>query len=337
MPSVATLKIFGARVFILLISVSSCRAGPEQIDITEGTTGRFASVARGARILTAKDDFVRRLSPFDRAARVKTDRTISETEFLKFVRANVAEWTREEMGLVETAVAKIRPALASLALPLPQTVDFIKTTGAEEGNAFYTRDMAVVLPQSHLKAEEKALEKAIAHELFHILSRTNPQLREALYEMIGFRKCDELQFPASLTERKITNPDAPRNDHYIRLNIRGRETLAVPVLFAEPEKYSPARGGEFFDYLQFKFLLVEKKGGSAVKFLEENSAPVLVSPKEVSGFFEQIGRNTTYVIHPEEVLAENFALLLTGAQNVASPEILIKMRQILGRKKIEYD
>ena len=35
------------------------------------------------RILTTRDDFIRALSPFDRAARVKTDKDVSEKEFLR--------------------------------------------------------------------------------------------------------------------------------------------------------------------------------------------------------------------------------------------------------------
>ena len=63
-----------------------------------------------------------------------------------------------------------------------------------------------------------------------------------------------------------------------------------------------------------------------------SAQPVLASPEEVSGFFEQVGRNTKYVIHPEEILADNFALLILDEHNVPSPEILQKMRLILEQK-----
>jgi hypothetical protein len=64
----------------------------------------------------------------------------------------------------------------------------------------------------------------------------------------------------------------------------------------------------------------------------ENSAPKLVGPQAISGFFEQVGRNTQYIIHPEEILADNFALLILGEQNVPSPEVLEKMRKVLAGK-----
>jgi hypothetical protein len=59
---------------------------------------------------------------------------------------------------------------------------------------------------------------------------------------------------------------------------------------------------------------------------------VLASPEEVSRFFEQVGRNTNYVIHPEEILADNFALLVLDEHNVPSPEILEKTQRILEQK-----
>jgi hypothetical protein len=153
-----------------------------------------------------------------------------------------------------------------------------------------------------------------------------------MYTAIGFVKCDEIEFPAALRARKITNPDAPRNDHFIRLEKAGATCLAVPILFATTESYDVQRGGEFFDYLSFEFLVVSQAADSRqVGSITENSAPKLLRPQAVTGFYEQIGRNTQYIIHPEEILADNFALLILGRENVPSPEILQKMRAILAQ------
>lgn len=173
------------------------------------------------------------------------------------------------------------------------------------------------------KADPGLLKRTIAHELFHILSRENPALREKLYASIGFTKCAEVEFPSELGSRRITNPDAPRNDHAIGVRIRGEEVRAVPILFSKAAKYDVDSDGEFFNYLQLSFIQVP--GTSAAQ-------PVLATPQEVSGFFEQVGRNTNYIIHPEEILADNFALLILDEHNVPSPEILEKMRRILEQK-----
>jgi hypothetical protein len=301
------------------------------IPLRPGVACHFAEVNEGVRILTTRDDFIIRLSAFDRSARMKTDKSVSDEEFLAFLRANVSAWADEEKRTIKSAIDHIRPGLAALPLSFSNVIYFVKTTGGEEGKAFYTRDTAVVIPREQLKSSSEALEKAIGHELFHILSRENPELRERLYATIGFYKCPEIEFPARLKSRKITNPDAPRNDHFIRLQAAGHEILAVPVLFSSAEKYDVSPGGEFFQYLQFKFLVVEKTGESSFKTVIEGGQPKLLAPDQLSGFFEQVGRNTEYVIHPEEILADNFALLVRG-DRAASPEILQKMKQVLEQK-----
>jgi len=294
------------------------------VTLREGCVVRFASAAKAAEILGRKDEFIERLSPFDRAARMKTDRSISEDEFLKFVEGNVLTWNESEKAKIEAAIAGIRPALAALPLSLPKIINLVKTTGAEEGCAFYTRDTAIMMPEKATdEADVVLLKKTIAHELFHILTRENPALREKLYESIGFAKCDEVEFPSELKPRKITNPDAPRNDHAIQIRVTGHEVRAVPILLSSTAQYDVRRGGEFFDYLQLKFLQLTPTS---------STQSVLASPEEVSGFFEQIGRNTNYVIQPEEILADNFALLIVGEHNVPSPEILQKMSAILKQK-----
>jgi hypothetical protein len=306
------------RLVPLVISVVLVRSATAEPIIQDGTVARFASVAEGAEILGRKDDFIQRLSAFDRSARMKTAKDVSVDEFLGFVRANVVEWTDAEKKAIETALAVIRQPLEALRLPLPKTIYFIKTTGAEEGMAFYTRDSAIIFPKSELPGDASGLQKTVAHELFHILSRENPDLREKLYQLIGFTKCPEIELPDELKARKITNPDTPRNDHSIHLRVADREVTAIPILFSKNEKYDMSRGGEFFAYLEFQFLLLPQKE--------------LIPPKKVAGFFEQVGRNTEYVIHPEEILADNFALLITGGKNLPTPEIQARMRELLSRR-----
>src|ERR1043166_3831388 len=242
-----------------------------------GAKVHFATQSEGRRILTARDDFIQRLSLFDRSARMKTDKAVSEAELLAFIGENVAEWTTNETQAVQAALEALPPLLRELRLPLPPIVQLIKPTGTEEGNAAYTRATAIVLPASELGKSQKDLQRLICHELFHILSRQNPELREKLYGVIGFTKCQEIALPPELARRKITNPDAPRNDHFIRLPIDGHESLAVPILLSRVETYDVQRGGEFFAYLQFQFLVVEKDGGSGnLRPVIEDSAPRLV-------------------------------------------------------------
>ena len=189
-----------------------------------------------------------------------------------------------------------------------------------------------MIPAKELAKAQNDLKKIIAHEVFHILSRQNPGLREKLYAIIGFTACDEIKLPPELARRKITNPDAPRNDHFIRVKVDGAERAAVPILLSSSEQHDVARGGEFFHYLQLKLLLINPSPGSKkTELLRKDGELQLVPLQRVSGFMEQVGKNTNYIIHPEEILAENFAMLLRGEENVPSPEILEKMKRVLTR------
>ena len=59
----------------------------------------------------------------------------------------------------------------------------------------YTRANAIVFPEKFLKGGAPWVQRVLCHELFHVLSRANKELRERCYAAIGFEKCDELVFP----------------------------------------------------------------------------------------------------------------------------------------------
>jgi hypothetical protein len=311
---------------LLAVILSSPFSSRAEVIFTPNTRFRFTSPDQARQVLTNRDDFIARLSSFDRAARLKTPSDVSESQFLAFVATNILAFTPDEISRVELGLEHIKPKIDALKLPWPELISFIKTTGAEEGDAAYTRANAIIFPRSKLASDSvEPMDALLAHELFHILSRHNPALKEKLYQAIGFNKCAELQFPPNLF--RITNPDAPRNDHWIPLKMDGRNLTAIPILFADPPKYDPQIGGEFFRYLQFKFLVVQTNGLTGIDYQRAN--PVLLDPAHVRGFFEQVGQNTKYVIHPEEILADNFKLLITGAKNLHNPELLEKLHDIL--------
>ena len=119
----------------------------------------FPSIKESQRILSAKDAFIERMSPFDRAARMRTDREISELQFLNFVSSSAMEWESYEKVIINSAFQKIRREIARLALPLPSRVYLIKTSGKEEGSAPYTRVNAIVLPKSILASNEREIQR----------------------------------------------------------------------------------------------------------------------------------------------------------------------------------
>jgi hypothetical protein len=314
---------------ILLLALVTARVSAIEIRLTPEAMVEFADAQRGAQALATTDTFIESLSPFDRAARKQTDQPVSTEEFLRFISSQALPWDAAEITRLGAVFGSISNKLASYTLNLPEKILLIKTTGKEEGNAAYCRNKdAIVLPQTELTKPPQKLEEMLIHELFHLITRNNPKVRETLYGIVGFKPCSGIELPEPLKSRKITNPDAPSIQHCIEVTVSGKAVSAAPILFSNQPNYDVASRKNFFAYLTFRLLVIEQTGERwQAKIVEDR--PWLLDIAEVKGFYEQIGRNTGYIIHPEEVLADNFALLVAGKRDLPTPEITGQMRKIL--------
>ncbi|MGS0681506.1 hypothetical protein ACVBIL_10120 [Shewanella sp. 125m-7] len=306
--------------FCLGISLSSAALAAKSDTIT------FLNKVDAANVLTQEDDFVRGISQFDMASRMKRADSPSKAEYLAFVAEQTLDWSEQERTAVKQAFAQIQPKLAALKVTLPTPIAFIKTTGLEEGGAAYTRGQAIILQQKQL-ANQQGLPGLVAHELLHIFSRFNPEVKQQLYQAIGFYPVGDISFPTALAKQKITNPDAPINDFAIRVSHDDNMVWAVPILYSADKQYSLEKGGEFFDYLEFNFVIVGSDEQPNTAAYDPANAQV-VKVSELKGFFKQIGRNTNYIIHPEEIIAENFSFLMTGETELKSPKLLHNIEQV---------
>jgi hypothetical protein len=291
---------------------------------------RFASVTEAQSILGARDRFVVALSPFDRQSRLETDREVSEEEFLKFVQSQGAEWKPEEVAKVSKVVRRLKEKLNPFRLSFPAMVLLVQTTGREEGDAAYCRGNAVILPHDKIAESDDELERLLTHEFFHILSSHNPDWRYELYKIIGFQKCSPVELPASLKHRKITNPDAPVLDAYITLDVDGENVFAVPVLYSKSERFDVKLGGPFFRYLTFRLMVVDQVAGKWQAVLDSGE-PRMLQPNQIADYKRKIGGNTQYIIHPDEIMADNFVHLIQQTQSVPSPQIIDALRQTLSK------
>jgi hypothetical protein len=302
---------------------------PRGVQLQPGTELQFASVQDGRQFLSTPDEYTRGLSPFDRAVRMHTEKPVSDQEMLDYFAQHVREWDKEEKAHIEEVVGTVRDKLAALHLRLPETITLIKTSGKEEGNAAYCRGNAIVFPESVTHTMQA---KLFVHELFHIYSRNHPELRPALYGIVGFTPCPPVELPAALRDIKISNPDAPAMDYAIWVNQGGQRMRAVPVLFSKWPKYDPKWGDNLFGYLSFRLMALTPKENRWVALTDEKGQPLLRTVNEVDDYWTQIGRNTGYNIHPEEILAENFALLVLQngrTDGVATPRVLEELKRVL--------
>lgn len=311
---------------IALLAAAPAALSPAASELGPGSRVEFATTAEGARLLSTRDDFVEEMSPFDRGARLKTDRDVTEAEYLAFAGKQARDWTDPEKSRLEEIFGAFREKTARFDLPLPPGVVFIKTTGLEEGRAAYCRGASVVLPQGVVDGDPKQLSETVFHELFHIYRSHDPGRRAALYRIVGFAPSAEIPLPGPLARRKLTNPDAPRIDSVIRVTVGGVATPVTPVILGDGDRYDVSKGGEFFQQMKFRLLVLEESDG---RFRPAGEAAKLLEPSQVPDYLEQTGRNTGYVIHPEEILADNFVQLVNGRTDAPTPRVLQEMDALL--------
>ena len=293
-----------------------------------GTVVRFSPVEEGRKVLARRDEYLAALSPFDRSARLKTAAAVDEKTFVKFVTGEVVAWSPEDIASIIASLKVVSARLSGYKLGFPAEIQLVKTTGKEEGGAAYCRSNAIMLPARMVSRKEKAMVRLLLHELFHILSRNQLELRDKLYRIVGFLPCGDVRLPPALELRKLTNPDAVGSRYRVEVQVDDELLSVVPVLYSSSLNYDEKKGGEFFRYLVFRLMAVKEVDGKWVPALEDGE-PRLLDPAGVKDFHRKIGKNTGYIIHPEEVLADNFALLMLGKKKVPTPRILEEMARLL--------
>jgi hypothetical protein len=246
-------KVFPASSLGSLAAVVAASFAPaalaQQVPFHAGSVVQFASVKEGAALLAREDEFTRALSRFDLQARLKTRQDVTAKDLTAFAARQVEAWSGEEGASIARSLESLRERLKEYPPLFPETVLLVKTTGEEEGGAAYCRQNAIVLPRRMLQRSEELMERLLAHELFHILSRHDPQRRRRMYAVVGFQPCGEIELPPSLRERKITNPDAPTLDDYVELRTENGVVPAMPILYSTVESYDLSAEKTFFHYL----------------------------------------------------------------------------------------
>ncbi len=315
---------------LLACRLSSTLLAADDVPLVGQTVVKFATKDQGAAALRADDDFTRSLSRFDLACRLQKGGDVTIHAWRDFVAGEVRSWEERQVTTIKASLDRLRPRLEKLSLPLPESILMIHTTGKEEGHAAYTRGAAIVLPDKVLAYPPAEFDRILVHELFHVLSRHQPLLRSELYAIIGFQTCPPIDLPPSLMDRRLTNPDAPLVDSYIELAAGGNTYFAAPVLYASVKEYDPKVGGTLFKYLTFRLMVIEKYEGQWRPVMK-GEQPVVIDAAKEPAYFDKIGRNTKYIIHPDEILADNFVHLVMGEANVATPRILERMGRALER------
>jgi hypothetical protein len=318
--------------FVLFLCSALVASAHAQLRLADQCVVQFATAEQGIAAITADDRFTRNLSRFDLQARLNTGGDVTFEQWKKMVAGEVKEWDDDGRAKMTKAVEGLRERLAKFKIPLPDEIFFVATTGKEEANAAYCRGKQIVIPAVVLTRDPDAIEKLLTHELFHVISNQHPELRADLYAILGFQECPELAIHPSLKDRRITNPDAPAIDCVIKLQEGEKVVRASPILYSSTEDFDPKKPNGMFGHLMFKLMLVTPDG-RGWKAVDQGGKAVVLDPKGVPDFLEKIGKNTNYIIHPEEILADNFVHLVRQRDKLATPRIVEELQKVLEGKK----
>lgn len=132
-----------------------------------------------------------------------------------------------------------------------------------------------------------------------------------MYAILGFTVVGEdYDFPSEIRERIISNPDVERHKSYATFDIGGEKRDCVAIFITSRPFEQP--GDSFFELGVTGLVPVDDLG-------------TLYTAEDAANFWEVFGRNTDYVIDPEETLADNFAFTIIygpEGREYESPEII---------------
>lgn len=302
---------------LLLLACAACAHAQQ---------GRFAFATRDeARALLGQhDDYVRATAPLERSMVLRDPATVDARQFAAAMAEEARDWTTEERAALAPVLARLEPFIAAQKWKEPRRILLVKADRRLMNGFPHTRANAIILPQEILDEAmqvPRLLDYLLSHEAFHVLSRANASLREELYRAIGFSACASVELPPDLAPLRLTNPDAPESRHALTVRRGGRSVEVLPFSHLSSAQVDPTAG--FLTQMRTVWLPVERRGDSC------NASGERLGLDDLEGVYEQVGRNTAYLIHPEEILADNFSYLFRPARKLASPEIPERMRRIL--------
>ena len=219
---------------------------------------------------------------------------------------------------------------------LPSNVKLIKSKGSYYGgDAFYTRENCIVFPSDRIALRDThSMLSVMLHEIFHLYSRAQPDKQAALYNIIGFKQIGdsrELLIDSPLKERILSNPDGPNFAYAIDLTSSKGDIKCIPIISSTLPKFTKEKG-QFFDYLYFDLFEVQKQSDGKWKVLSDSEGQAMVPDDAMPSFFNQIKYNTQYIIHPDEVLADNFMILALSKKDPSSLDAFDEAGKELLRK-----
>lgn len=297
---------------------------------TQKIPHRYASAENGRELLLANTKYYENFTQNDIDFRLKKSNGILN-ELLDVSTSEISDFNFIEKYIIDCRIAKMKRTLEKNGYELPQIEEivFVKTDmTVEMGASGYTHGTEVYLNSTNILVSlipgaGEYFDKLLWHELFHCLTRCNPEFREQMYALIHFTVADsDYELPPCVQDYCISNPDVEHHDSYATFIIDGQEINCFTA-WITTKNYAETKSG-FYDCNTTALIPID---GTDAYYLS----------KQASNFDDVFGTNTGYVIDPEECMADNFAFaMLYGVegendQGYPNPEIIQGIIDIMSR------
>jgi len=327
------MRYFPTLVFLLLFACKTQKPSQQlpTLSLAENKNVVFldSTAAATAIIKDETEDFFKHINILDMSIQIKkaypegSERSEVLADYKAYLQKDVESFTASEIVFVNNTFKKLYELCQLVSADIfPKEIKLIKTKAKHYGQSvYYTRENCIVIPYNELdQRNEDAFLNVMIHELFHVYSRLNPEKRKELYELIGFKSIgplDNLNMVDSLKRRVLLNPDGVNYAQAITLKTNEKESLtAIPIILTNSFEFKPERP-QFFSYIQFDLYEIRPPYSRLIKVVSNNDGSNKRQLSSHPDFHRQIRDNTGYIIHPDEVLADNFIYVLLSQKDKA--------------------
>ena len=324
-------------IFILLISVliALTACGKDQQSKASGNSGsgldyRVADKNEGAELMLANNEYYDGFSQNDLDFRMQKTGA-SMDEYKAVAETQVLDFTDEQKSIIDKHMGYLEDVIEQKKYQIPEMeqIIFINTTMKEECDAMaYTHGTQIYIDGNALtkitqQGDEgvKRLDYIFAHELFHCITRCNPDFRSEMYKIIHFTtQKEDFVIPDSVREYFISNPDVEHHNSFATFVIDGKPIDCFTAFVTT--KHFEKEGDSFFD-------------SATTALVPIDGSDTYYTPEDAENFDEVFGRNTGYVVDPEECMADNFGYLMAygmdgpEGKGYPDPEIIQSIENVL--------
>lgn len=263
---------------------------------------------------------------------------VKYNEWLEVAKASIFAPTTEKQRFIETIAMQHSATLKALGISLPieketKCIDMIMD--AFGGMTAFTSGTRIYADMNRLMTREKEnpgyATRVMWHEMWHVISRNNPELRKQMYALIGFKVLPyEIEIPAEVKAHILCNPDVERHDSYATFTVQGKPTDCMLLLYTPATEYK--EGTSLRDYVSgtdgYWLLALDKV--THKPYRGEDGEWVIYNCTEASDFDEVMsGGNTSYCDDPEECMADNFSFAMMSDKSKPNQKLLQDIRNML--------